>query len=342
MSIFGKRKLNILVLGADGMLGYDVYEHFKKLSMMKDSNVSVVTGITLANGLDFTVRHELSTWMSDKIHYDVCINCIAYTDTWKAEHDAEGKLMSYKLNALAPQYIAESCNQYKTKLIHISTDYVFSEMSLPSFVGEKVDIFNEPFPKNNYGMHKLLGEKGVAEIFNLKKKNYAILRTSWLYGNHNNKSFVHKFMKNVGKACKEASERKDEYREIVVNMTSDEYSIPTSTVCVIDCINDVIKHNKYGIMHAVPFSAIGEAPPSRLDFAKEILLHYKCGEELFGRKISDVVLNGTNLPLDALQPTRSSMMSSFFTVESWQWYLHQFMFKYSQDILKFAIKENTK
>ena len=30
MCIFGKRKLNILVLGADGMLGYDVYEHFKK------------------------------------------------------------------------------------------------------------------------------------------------------------------------------------------------------------------------------------------------------------------------------------------------------------------------
>ena len=59
MSILGKRKLNILVLGADGMLGYDVYEHFKKLSMMKDSNVNVVTGITLADGFDFTVRHEL-------------------------------------------------------------------------------------------------------------------------------------------------------------------------------------------------------------------------------------------------------------------------------------------
>ena len=340
MSIFGKRKLNILVLGADGMLGYDVYEHFKMLSMMKDSNVSVATGITLADGLDFTVRHELGAWMSDKIHYDVCINCIAYTDTWKAEHDAEGKLMSYKLNALAPKYIAESCNFHKTKLIHISTDYVFSQYSY-SFINQKASPNDKVWPINNYGMHKLLGEKGIAESFK-SNKDYAILRTSWLYGNHNNKSFVHKFMKNVGKACKEASERKDKYREIVVNMTSDEYSIPTSTICVIDCINDVIKHNEYGIMHAVPFSTISEAPPSRLDFAKEILENYICGEELFGRKISDVVLNGTSLSPDALQPTRSSMMSSFFTVESWQWYLHQFMLKYSQDILKFAIKENTK
>ena len=339
MSIFGKRKLNILVLGADGMLGYDVYEHFKKLSMMKDSNVGVVTGITLADGLDFTVRHELGAWMSEKIHYDVCINCIAYTDTWKAEHDSEGKLMSYKLNTLAPKYIAESCNFHKTKLIHISTDYVFSEMSYSLFTRIKADIFTEPFPKNNYGMHKLLGEKGIAESFK-SNKDYAILRTSWLYGAHNSKSFVHKFMKNVGKACKEANNEKS--AEVIVDMTSDEHSIPTSTDCVISCIDNVIEHKMHGIMHAVPFSAISETPPSRLDFAKEILTNYTCGEELFGRKISDVVLNGTSLPPTALQPTRSSMMSSFFTVESWQWYLHQFMFKYSQDILKFAIKENTK
>ena len=340
MSILGKRKLNILVLGADGMLGYDVYEHFKKLSMMKDSNVNVVTGITLANGFDFTVRHELGAFMTNKIHYDWCINCIAYTDTWKAEHDTEGKLMSYKLNALAPQYIAESCNFHKTKLIHISTDYVFSEMSYSLFTGIKADIFNEPFPKNNYGMHKLLGEKEIAESFNLKRKNYAILRTSWLYGAHNSKSFVHKFMKNVGKACKEANN--EESAEVIVDMTSDEHSIPTSTACVIDCIDDVIKYGKYGIMHAVPFSAISETPPSRLDFAKEILANYKCGEELFGRKISDVVLNGTSLPPAALQPTRSSMMSSFSDVASWQWYIYKFMRKHGKEILEFAIKENEK
>ena len=338
MSILGKRKLNILVLGADGMLGYDVYEHFKKLSMMKDSNVGIVTGITLADGLDFTVRHELGVWMSDKIHYDVCINCIAYTDTWKAEHDTEGKLMSYKLNALAPQYIAESCNHYKTKLIHISTDYVFSQYSY-SFISQKASPNDKVWPINNYGMHKLLGEKGIAESFK-SNKDYAILRTSWLYGAHNNKSFIHKFMKNVGKACKEANNEKS--AEVIVDMTSDEHSVPTSTACVIDCIDDVIKYGKYGIMHAVPFSAISETPPSRLDFAKEILANYKCGEVLFGRKISDVVLNGTSLPPAALQPTRSSMMSSFSDVASWQWYIYKFMLKYGKDILEFATKENEK
>ena len=339
MSIFGKKKLNILVLGADGMLGYDVYEHFKKLSMMKDSNVGVVTGITLADGLDFTVRHELGAWMSDKIHYDVCINCIAYTDTWKAEHDSEGKLMSYKLNTLAPKYIAESCNHYKTKLIHISTDYVFSEMSYSLFTGIKADIFTEPFPKNNYGMHKLLGEKGIAESFK-SNKDYAILRTSWLYGAHNSKSFVHKFMKNVGKACKEANGEKS--AEVIVDMTSDEHSIPTSTDCVINCIDNVIEHKMHGIMHAVPINSLSDNPPSRLDFAKAILAYYCYGEELFGRKLCDVILNGTCLPADALQPSNSAMVSSFCNAGPWEWNLNNFMKKHSKEILVFATKENEK
>ena len=339
MSIFGKRKLNILVLGADGMLGYDVYEHFKKLSMMKDSNVSVATGITLADGLDFTVRHELGVWMSDKIHYDVCINCIAYTDTWKAEHDSEGKLMSYKLNALAPQYIAESCNFHKTKLIHISTDYVFSEMSYSLFTGIKADIFTEPFPKNNYGMHKLLGEKGIAESFK-SNKDYAILRTSWLYGAHNSKSFVHKFMKNVGKACKEANGEKS--AEVIVDMTSDEHSIPTSTDCVISCIDNVIEHKMHGIMHAVPINSLSDNPPSRLDFAKTILAYYCHGEEMFGRKLCDVILNGTCLLADALQPSNSAMVSSFCNAGPWEWNLNNFMKKHSKEILEFATKENEK
>ena len=339
MIIFGKRKLNILVLGKDGMLGYDVYEYFKKLSALNNSNIGVVTGITKSDGIDVSKRHALGVWMMNKIHYDWCINCIAYTDTWKAEHDAEGKLISYKLNALAPQYIAESCNQYKTKLIHISTDYVFSEMSLPSFVGEKVDIFNEPFPKNNYGMHKLLGEKGIAESFK-SNKDYAILRTSWLYGMHNSKSFVHKFMKNVGKACKEANNEKS--AKVIVDMTSDERSIPTSTDCVISCIDNVIEHKMHGIMHAVPTNRLYDNPPSRLDFAKAILAYYCCGEELFCRKLCAVGLNGTCLPADALQPSNSAMVSSFCNAGPWEWNLNNFMKKHGKEILVFATKENEK
>lgn len=47
---------------------------------------------------------------------------------------------------------------------------------------------------NIYGLQKLIGEKFIKE--GMKQSQYAILRTSWLYGAHNCKSFVHKFLKN--------------------------------------------------------------------------------------------------------------------------------------------------
>ena len=43
--LFKKRKHNILVLGSDGMLGYDVYNKLLQLSAIEDSNVGTVIGI---------------------------------------------------------------------------------------------------------------------------------------------------------------------------------------------------------------------------------------------------------------------------------------------------------
>ena len=333
------RKLNILILGADGMLGYDVYSHFKRLSALKDSIVGIVTGITVADNIDFTIRHALGSFMADKVHYDWCINCIAYTDTWKAEYDAKGKLNSYELNALAPKYIAESCNFRKTKLIHISTDYVFSELSCPGDELLKVSS-DKPFPKNIYGMHKLLGEMGIAEEFD-NEKNWCCLRTSWLYGAHNNKSFIHKFMKNVGRACKKAQAKTE---KVHVAVTSDEFSIPTSTDCVIECIDKVIVQNRYGIAHAVS-SVITVNPPSRLDFAREILKCYsepavpdEYANKMFNYKLSDVVLDEVSLPDNAFYPKMSAMKETFPT-KSWQSYLRAFMKEHKTEILNYAIKE---
>jgi dTDP-4-dehydrorhamnose reductase len=146
------------------------------------------------------------------------------TDTVSAETTENGKNLSYKLNAQFLNHLATVCKIFKTKLIHISTDYVFSELCNPCinidthsylYGFSPVDI---PFPKNNYGLHKLLGEQFIQNI--MHKNTYAILRTSWLYGKHNEKSFVHKFLKNALKCCKE---------NILIDVTNNEYSIPTST-----------------------------------------------------------------------------------------------------------------
>jgi dTDP-4-dehydrorhamnose reductase len=50
------------------------------------------------------------------------INCAAYTAVDKAETEQE---KAYLINAEAVSNIAKHCHQFKTKLIHVSTDYVF-------------------------------------------------------------------------------------------------------------------------------------------------------------------------------------------------------------------------
>lgn len=62
MSIFRNKKLNILVLGSDGMLGHDVYVYFQRLSALHDSNIGVVTGITKADGIDVSKKYNLGAF----------------------------------------------------------------------------------------------------------------------------------------------------------------------------------------------------------------------------------------------------------------------------------------
>ena len=102
-------------------------------------------------------------------------------------------------------------------MIHISTDYVFSEKS--------GDVPDDEFPVNEYGLHKLLGEKMIESIFGACSPNVMILRTSWLYGN-SLISFPMKFLKN----CINTSQSSDSSDSIVKNVevVDDCFGRPTS------------------------------------------------------------------------------------------------------------------
>ena len=196
------------------------------------------------------------------MHYDYCINCIAYTNT--SNCDPKNKIgfdSSYRLNAIAPLTIAKCCKRHKTHLIHISTDYVFSEHTTciwddsmlinrntddtDSIVDDQKRLLSHisfgttdiPSPINVYGMHKLIGEDNIAKVFNHDTLKYSIIRTSWLYGNHKRKSFIHRFLKNAVNTVTKTNE--------VVTMTADEFSIPTSTLFLTHVIKQIINRDIY-------------------------------------------------------------------------------------------------
>ena len=85
----------------------------------------------------------------DKLSPDIVLNCIGIIKQLKESHNA---LLSIEVNSLFPHKLAAHLEGSKTRLIHISTDCVFS--------GEKGNYIESDYSdaKDLYGKTKYLGE----------------------------------------------------------------------------------------------------------------------------------------------------------------------------------------
>ena len=103
---------------------------------------------------------------------DMVVNCAAYTTVDDAEADPDA---ANAVNAVGAGNVARTCARAGARLIHISTDYVFSG----HFDGapRPYDIDDRPEPLSVYGKTKLDGERAVhAEL-----PDAQVVRTSWVY-----------------------------------------------------------------------------------------------------------------------------------------------------------------
>jgi dTDP-4-dehydrorhamnose reductase len=158
---------NILVTGANGQLGSEL----KDLSSLYLNNTFIFTDVSeldICNHMavkEFIVKNSIN----------IIINCAAYTAVDKAEEQFE---LSNKINHLAVKNFASVAKQYNTKLIHISTDYVFDGTNHVPY--QEID---KPKPQSVYGQTKLDGELAIQKI---NPANTIIIRTSWVYSNYGN------------------------------------------------------------------------------------------------------------------------------------------------------------
>ena len=171
--------MRILITGSNGQLGNEM----RVLSKEHGKHQYFFTDVIEADDtylLDITDKAAVSAFV-EAHSIDLIVNCAAYTNVDKAEED---EATAQKINADALVVLGSQ----GVKVIHISTDYVFSgDEHVPCRESDPVA------PRTAYGRTKYMGEKNLLAAC----PEAVILRTAWLYSIYGN-NFV-KTMIRLGK-----------------------------------------------------------------------------------------------------------------------------------------------
>jgi dTDP-4-dehydrorhamnose reductase len=164
----------VAVTGSSGQMG-------KELAKLADIHSRFQFTFLARDIFPLDDPEKIASWIYNH-PVDYFIHCAAYTAVDKAETERE---KAFQANAAAPGLIAELLSKNGTRLIYISTDYVFDGTSAQPL---KEDAVTNPV--NVYGSSKLEGEKLVLK----NNPDTMVIRTSWLYSSEGN-NFVKTMMR---------------------------------------------------------------------------------------------------------------------------------------------------
>ncbi|MBZ4192328.1 dTDP-4-dehydrorhamnose reductase [Niabella beijingensis] len=210
--------LKILVTGSNGQLGSELREQAAE-------HAGWVIDFTDRSRLPLTEEQAVLDYF-EQFRPQYCINCAAYTAVDKAEQPQE-QTEARKVNALAVGYLAKACARYGTKLIHISTDYVFDGTASRPYRSS-----DPTHPINVYGTTKLEGELLAAQY-----TDAVIIRTAWVYS-----SFGKNFVKTMIRLMAEKPS---------INVVADQYGSPTYAGDLAAAILSIVQSGNWvpGVYH---------------------------------------------------------------------------------------------
>jgi dTDP-4-dehydrorhamnose reductase len=153
--------MSVLITGGSGQLGIAVSQELDKLGIAfhawSSKDLDITQSSTVSEGLE-------------KLSPTVIINCAAWTDVDGAEsHEIDAS----RVNSDGPENLALAAKLSNSKLIHVSTDYVFSgESQTPWEIEDEID------PQSAYGRTKAQAESRVLVAY---PESSFVVRTAWLY-----------------------------------------------------------------------------------------------------------------------------------------------------------------
>ena len=252
------------------MLGYEVFAKFQ--------NIFNVVSTSFNNKdnsfkfLDITNRNQVKN-VCDNFNPNVVVNCAAFTDVDLCENR---KKLARMINVDGVENIIKSVKT-NTKIIHISTDYVFN--GVDGFYAEN-DL---TYPLNYYGKTKLESEN----ILIGSGRPYVIFRPSVLYSSNISQN---NFFKWVYSSLK---------NNININVVDDQISSPTFIPELVKAIFTSVIVDYQGLLHIGSNDVI-----SRYEFAVLIAKVFNFDEKLITK------IKTSDLNQDAIRPMNSSLNNS--------------------------------
>lgn len=248
----------VLITGANGMLGQELVATMSKnpmydvLATGRDPVPRYSGGAGGYAPLDITDAEQMNRLFQD-FTPDVVVNCAAMTQVDECE---EKRDLCWQINADAVENIARACKSIGSRLVQVSTDFVFDGEDGP--YNEKA----RPLPLNYYGRSKQAGEN-AARIAGLDQ--WAIARTVLVYGTPEGAT-----RSNI--ALWVINELSNGRR---INVVTDQWRTPTYAPDLADGIERIIRFDKTGTYHLS-----GREFMSVYDFARTIAREFDLDESL--------------------------------------------------------------
>jgi dTDP-4-dehydrorhamnose reductase len=287
--------MKLLLLGASGMLGSDCKEILSR-------EYEVIS--PSSKDLDI-ISWDMVIENLQKIKPHIIVNCAGFTDVDASEKE---EFLVKKVNIEGPRNLAQGSARFNCRMVHISTDYVFSgqkPLPRPYFEDDPVD------PISAYGRSKVESEVAIKE----NAPNYIILRTGWLYGK-NGGNFVHSIIKGALEKSKG------------IKVFEDQFGSPTWTYRLAMQISELLHSDLRGTFHATSEGSCG-----RMEYAKFILdkLKLKC-------TLKPISVKGHHLkakrPSNCILENRLLKKAGLNIMPEWSEDLSVYLEQFSKDILK--------
>ncbi len=290
--------MRILLIGSTGMLGSDCRE-----VLSEDYEIIAPE----RKELDIISWDRVIETLQE-VNPDIILNCAGFSNVDACETEP---FKVRKVNVEGPRNLAQGAARFKCKLVHISTDYVFNgkkNVPQPYFEDDATD------PLSAYGKSKMDSEVGVRE----NAPDYAIVRTSWLYG-RNGANFIHSILTNaLGKKMKP------------LKIINDQFGSPTWTLTVARQIKELLKRDAKGTFHAT-----SEGHCTWFDFTKIIFKKLKIKVPLEPMSMADYPYVAKR-PVNCILENRLLKKQGLNLMPEWQKDIKAYLSKFGSDLVKRA------